>query len=157
MSFHPQVAVLQFYKREKCTYKSIHTVKLGIAIFFYIAHSPFYWQSQSWNICIQWTFNDQKHNYLFSSLDVLIMVATENLLKLGCTLCPAALIVIPWTRTSICSNFIWNYCSCSCSSSSSSSSSTASYIYSSSASQLPCWYQHSTHLCLLCTLNWLKF
>ncbi len=37
--------------------------------------------------------------YLFSSLNVLTMVDTENWLKLCCTLSPASLIVSPWTRT----------------------------------------------------------
>lgn len=37
-----------------------------------------------------------KLNGLFSSFDLLFVVATENQLWLGCTLCPASFIVIPW-------------------------------------------------------------
>ena len=65
--------------------------------------SPVPWQTDV--LYQMYTVNFQSHKlekqyiYLFSSLNVLIMVATENLLKLGCTLCPASLIVIPWTRT----------------------------------------------------------
>ncbi len=41
----------------------------------------------------------KKGNYLFSSLNLRIMVDTVNLLMFGCTLCPASLMLIPWTRT----------------------------------------------------------
>ena len=44
-------------------------------------------------------YNVKKGNYLFSSLYLLIMVDTVNRLMLGCTLCPASLMVIPWIRT----------------------------------------------------------
>jgi len=41
----------------------------------------------------------KKGNYLFSSLNLWIMVDTVNLLMFGCTLCPAFLVLIPRTRT----------------------------------------------------------
>ena len=41
----------------------------------------------------------KKGNYLFSSLNLRTMVDTVNLLMFGCTLCPASLMLIPWTRT----------------------------------------------------------
>lgn len=37
--------------------------------------------------------------YLFFSLYLQMMVDTVNLLMFGCTLCPASLVLIPWTRT----------------------------------------------------------
>ncbi len=40
----------------------------------------------------------KKGNFLFSSLNLRIMVDTVNLLMFGCTLCPASLMLIPWTR-----------------------------------------------------------
>ena len=50
------------------------------------------------NIYIRY-YNVKKGNYLFSSLNLQIMVDTVNLLMFGCTLCPASLMLIPWTRT----------------------------------------------------------
>lgn len=41
----------------------------------------------------------KKPNYLFCSQNPPIMVAMDNLLRLGCTLCPAFLTVIPRIRT----------------------------------------------------------
>ena len=88
---------------------------------------------------------------MFSSLNVLFMEATENLLQLGCILCPASLIVL-MNKYVVYHSFTWKCCSWSFSSSYSSSSSTTSYTSHRLITSI--LNQPSMHQC---ALKWLIF
>lgn len=84
MAFRTWYHYVAIYKKGTVT-KRTHA---GTHAHIYIGNMM-YW-SVSKNLMIH------KLNGLFSSFDLLFVVATENQLWLGCTLCPASFIVIPW-------------------------------------------------------------
>lgn len=86
MAFRTWYHYVAIYKKGTVT-KRTHA---GTHAHIYIGNMM-YW-SVSKNLMIH------KLNGLFSSFDLLFVVATENQLWLGCTLCPASFIVIPWAR-----------------------------------------------------------
>lgn len=74
----------------------------------FITEQRFIGKMMHWNICLYIRYSHCKgfHNDKkaittdqFFALNVQIMVVIVNLLILGWTLCPASLIIIPWTRT----------------------------------------------------------